>query len=72
MPDGSVKTLSQKDGDRFYASVVALGLCGIVTEVELAVQPTYQIATVVYQSFSRDTLRDSFDSVFDSAYRYMG
>jgi len=61
MPDGSLERIKAADGDRFNGSLVGLGLGGIVTEVELAVEPTYEVAQVVYPEFPRSLLRQKFE-----------
>jgi len=67
--DGSVLSLSrERDGDRFAGAVVHLGALGVVTKVTLDVQPTYQVAQVVYENLSIDQLQHHLDEIFASGY----
>ena len=66
--DGEVKTLSRKDGDRFHGAVVGLGGLGVITKITLDVQPTFQVAQVVYENLSIGQLEKNLDKIFGSAY----
>jgi xylitol oxidase len=66
--DGSMLTLSHKNGEQFQGAVVALGSLGVVTRVTLNVQPTYQVAQSVYQNLSFDELGKHFEEIFTSGY----
>jgi len=67
--NGEVVTFSkERDGAGFPGTVVGLGAFGIVTSVTLKVEPTYQIAQVVYENMSMDHLRDHLEEIFGSGY----
>ena len=67
--DGEVLVLSrERDGDRFQGAVVNLGAIGVVTKVTLDVQPTFQVAQVVYENLSMDQLEHHLDEIFASGY----
>jgi xylitol oxidase len=67
--DGTLQTLSrERDGERFAGAVVHLGALGIVTKVTLDVQPTFQVAQVVYENLSIDQLQHHLDEIFASGY----
>lgn len=67
--NGKVVTLSkERDGARFPGTVVGLGGLGIVTSATLRVEPTYQVAQVVYQDLSMDRLQHHLDEIFGSGY----
>jgi alditol oxidase len=67
--DGTVVSLSrEKDGDHFAGAVVHLGALGVVTKVTLDVQPTYQVAQVVYENLSIDQLQHHLEEIFSSGY----
>jgi xylitol oxidase len=52
----------------FDGSVVSLGALGVVTRVELAVEPTFQVRQDLYDGLSWDALLENFDAVTGSAY----
>jgi alditol oxidase len=58
----------ERDGDRFAGSVVHLGAVGIVTKVTLDVQPTYQVAQVVYENLGLEQLEEHLEEIFTSGY----
>jgi xylitol oxidase len=67
--DGEVLVLSREgDGDRFAGSVVHLGAVGVVTKVTLDVQPTYQVAQMVYENLGMDQLEEHLEEIFTSGY----
>jgi alditol oxidase len=67
--DGTLHTLSRaKDGDQFLGAVVSLGAIGIVTKTTLDLQPTFQVAQVVYQNLSMSHLEKHLDEIFLSGY----
>lgn len=67
--DGNVVTLSKaRDGERFQGAVVGLGGLGVVTKVTLNVQPTFQMAQMVYENLSMDHLEHHLDDIFASGY----
>ena len=54
---GEVLVLSRdRDPDRFPGAAVHLGALGVVTKVTLDVQPTFQVAQVVYENLDMDQL----------------
>ena len=67
--DGELRRLSrQQDGDRFDGCVVALGALGVVTTVELDVQPAYDVRQHVYERLPRQVLADRLDEVLGAGY----
>lgn len=47
---------------------VALGALGVVTAVELAIEPTFQVATTVHLDLPWDAVTAQFDAVMSDAY----
>jgi xylitol oxidase len=67
--DGKLVEISkEKDGERFLGTVVALGGLGIVTNVTLHVQPTFQVSQTVYENLSFSQLEKHLDEIFASGY----
>ena len=66
-PDGDLRTLRRGDPD-FDGSVVALGALGVVTRVEVDVEPTYSISQTAYTGLTWDALAESFDDVTSHGY----
>lgn len=67
--DGSLHSLSRaSDGDKFNGAVVNLGLLGVMTNVTLDVEPTFQIAQTVYTDLPFAELEHHFDDIFGAAY----
>jgi len=66
--DGEVKTLSRKDGDRFHGMVVGLGGLGVITGITVDVQPTFEVAQVVYENLSMAQLEKNLEEIFASGY----
>jgi alditol oxidase len=67
--DGALHTLSRaKDGDPFLGQVVNLGGLGVVTKTTLDLQPTFQVAQVVYENLSFSQLEKHLDEIFLSGY----
>ncbi|WP_369370295.1 D-arabinono-1,4-lactone oxidase [Promicromonospora sp. Populi] len=64
---GDVLTLRRGDAD-FPGSVVALGALGVVTRVELATVPTFDVRQDVFTGLPWDALFDNLDAVMGSAY----
>lgn len=50
------------------AQRVALGALGVVTAVELAIEPTFQVATTVHLDLPWDAVLEHFDRVVSDAY----
>ncbi len=67
--DGEVLRLSRsRDVDQFLGAVVSLGAVGVVTEVTLDVQPTFQVGQVVYENLGMDQLERHLEEIFASGY----
>jgi alditol oxidase len=67
--DGGKAALSRaKDGERFHGAVVHLGALGVLTSITLDVEPTFQVAQVVYEDLSMDRLEHHLDEIFSSGY----
>ncbi len=67
--DGSLVKLSkEKDGETFNAAVVGLGALGIITEVTLAVQPTYMMRQQVFVKLPLAQLKDHFMEIVSAGY----
>ena len=64
---GEVLTLRRGDAD-FPGSVVALGALGVVTRVELATVPTFDVRQDVFTGLPWDALFENLDAVMGSAY----
>jgi xylitol oxidase len=67
-PSGESVTLSREDGDEFLASVVGLGALGIVTGLELAVQPSFQMRQRVLEDLPWERALAAFPEIMSSAY----
>jgi len=63
--DGELEWLSKSE---LAGSTVALGARGIVTRIELVVEPSYLVAQTVYEHLPWTALDATFDQVFSSAY----
>jgi xylitol oxidase len=67
--DGEVTSLSRKqDGDQFCGYVVSLGALGVITNVTLNVQPTFNVAQVVYENLAFSQLEHQLEEIFASGY----
>lgn len=67
LSDGSIKKINLEDPD-FAGYVVGLGLTGIVTKVDLAIEPTFNIEQTVYRGMSRETYAANLDEIMSLAY----
>ncbi|WP_037572301.1 FAD-binding protein [Phaeacidiphilus oryzae] len=65
--DGGRLTLRQGDPD-FGGAVVSLGALGVVTHLELAVEPDYRVAQSVRTGLALDTAVEEFDAISGAAY----
>jgi len=66
---GDVVTLSRKaNPDIFPGAVVGLGALGVITNVTLDIQPTYQIAQTVFENLPFRSLKQHFDEILSAAY----
>jgi xylitol oxidase len=67
--DGTLMKFSkEKDGDHFDALVVGLGALGFITQVTLAVQPTYMMRQQVYLKLPLSQLKDHFTEIVSAGY----
>ena len=66
-PDGGLRRLARGD-EEFDGSVVALGALGIVTRLELDVEPTYAVSQQVRTGLTWDVLESRFDDITGAAY----
>lgn len=64
---GEVLTVRRGDPG-FEGHVVALGALGIVTSVELDIEPSFQVAQTLYEDLPLDAVLDDLDSVTSVAY----
>ncbi|MFF2841063.1 D-arabinono-1,4-lactone oxidase [Paenarthrobacter sp. NPDC057981] len=64
---GELVTLTSDD-DEFLASVVGVGALGIVTGLELAVRPSYEVRQRVLTNLSWDGALANFQAIASSAY----
>ena len=67
LPDGNTKRISQGDED-FEGYVVGLGLTGIVVNLDLAIEPTFNISQTVYRGMSRETYAANIKEIMSLAY----
>ena len=67
LPDGNIKTVTSQDPD-FAGFVVGLGLVGIVSKVDLVIEPTFNIEQTVYRGMSRETYAANLDEIMSLAY----
>jgi xylitol oxidase len=65
--DGDIRWVRRGQDADFAGWVVGLGSLGIVTRVELAVEPTYEVAQTVFAGLDLDVVAAEFDAVFASA-----
>lgn len=65
--NGDVLAL-REDDPRLEGAVVSLGALGIVTGVELAIEPAFEVVQRVVDDVPRATVRERFDEVFGAAY----
>ncbi|MFM1966015.1 MAG: hypothetical protein RL134_1740, partial [Actinomycetota bacterium] len=65
--DGECRWVRRGVDDDFPGWVVALGALGVVTRVELDVEPTYEVAQTVFAGLDLDVVEAEFDAVFGAA-----
>jgi xylitol oxidase len=56
------------DPEMFPGMVVGLGALGVVTELTLAVEPSYRVAQTVYLDLPGELLAERFERIYRSAY----
>ncbi len=68
-PAGEIVHLTRHgDGDHFLGCVVHMGGIGVVTALELAVEPTYQVRQYVYQDLPMAQLEHHFEAIMSAGY----
>ena len=67
LPDGSLKRVS-KGEENFEGYVVGLGLTGIVANLDLEIEPTFNISQTVYRGMSRESYAANLDEIMSLAY----
>jgi xylitol oxidase len=67
LPDGNIKNVTSQDPD-FAGFVVGLGLVGIVSKVDLVIEPTFNVEQTVYRGMSRETYAANLDEIMSLAY----
>ena len=65
---GEVERLEEADGDEFLGSVVGLGALGVVTSLELVIEPSYQVRQQVFEDLPWENALAGFDEIAASAY----
>jgi xylitol oxidase len=65
--DGEIRWVRRGVDTDFAGWVVALGALGVVTRVELEVEPTYDVAQTVFAGLDLDVVEAEFDAVFSAA-----
>lgn len=65
--NGDLVIMSKSD-EEFYGAVVGLGAFGPVTKVTLDLQPTFEVAQVVYLDLPWESLKDNFREIMGSGY----
>jgi xylitol oxidase len=65
--DGSLHTV-RRDHPAFPAMAVGLGMFGVITRVELEIQPTYQVRQDVYVGAPWPGVLEAFDEIMAGAY----
>jgi xylitol oxidase len=67
--DGTLHTLSRAaDGDKFNGAVVNLGLLGVMTNITLDLEPTFDVAQTVYTDLPFSEFEHHFDDIFSAGY----
>ena len=69
LANGEIRRITRESvDDTFNAAVVGLGLLGIVSTLELDIEPTYEISQVVYPNFPRSLFYANLNAVLGAAY----
>ena len=58
----------EKNSELFAGAVVNLGGLGVITQMTLAVQPTYQVRQYVYENLAIQQLQDHFEEIMSAGY----
>jgi alditol oxidase len=67
--DGSLLKLSkEKDGELFNGAVVGLGAMGFITQLTLAVEPSFSMRQQVFVKLPLDQLKDHFMEIVSAGY----
>ncbi|MDH3649960.1 MAG: FAD-binding protein, partial [Saprospiraceae bacterium] len=62
--DGSMIELDKrKDADNFNAALVGLGALGVITEMTLAVEPTFDVRQDLFQDLPLESMQKNFDAI---------
>ena len=67
LPDGSLKRINKGDPN-FEGYVVGLGLTGVIINLDLAIEPTFNISQTVYRGLSRESYVANLDQIMSLAY----
>lgn len=67
LPDGSLKRLGEGEAN-FQGYVVGLGLTGVVVNLDLAIEPTFNVSQTVYRGMSRESYIANLDEIMSLAY----
>lgn len=67
LPDGSLKRVSKGEAN-FEGYVVGLGLTGVVVNLDLTIEPTFNLAQTVYRGMSRESYAANLDQIMSLAY----
>ena len=67
--DGSIVEFNRnRDADAFNSALVGLGALGVVTEMTLEVQPTFDVRQDLFQSLPLESLQKNFDAITSVGY----
>jgi xylitol oxidase len=67
LPDGSLQRISEGAAN-FQGYVVGLGLTGVVVNLDLAIEPTFNVSQTVYRGMSRESYIANLDEIMSLAY----
>lgn len=66
---GELIRLNKKDDpDHFYGAVVGLGALGIITQMTLSVEKTFDVRQDVFQDLPLESLKANFDTILEAGY----
>jgi alditol oxidase len=66
--DGELRSFSRDRDPEFPGTVVALGALGVVTGVELRIEPTFAVAQHVFEALPLSTALDGFREIMGAGY----